>query len=78
MGGSRAGTLSFINPQGTHLYTMCTVSMNNIFVQWHRMSVTERVEHLLPVAYVIGLSQHSRSNGHKSHVFNMFFMLWAW
>ena len=41
------------------------------------MSVTERVEHLLPVAYVIGLLQHSPSNGRKSHVFNMFFMLWA-
>ena len=41
------------------------------------MSVTERVEHLLLVAYAIGLLQHSPSNGCKSHVFNMFFMLWV-
>ena len=59
------------------LYTMCTVSMNNIFARWHHMSVTERVEHLLLVAYAIGLLQHSPSNGRKSHIFNMFLMLWA-
>ena len=47
--------LIFINPQGTHLYTMCTVSMNNIFAWWHCISVMEGVEHLLPVAYAIDL-----------------------
>ena len=55
MGGSCTGMLMFINPQGTHLYTMCTVSMNNIFAWWYHMSVTEGVEHLLPVAYAIDL-----------------------